>query len=149
MRIYPHQQNTGGFFVAVFDKVKPLTAADRVHEGNQVDAHDIQQSEANEEKLVEAVGGEQQEETTTPPSTTAESNTAEEGKVDETPGSKRPAEESSSKAEEAPVTKKQKQDVPKIEEAPFQLMTADNPDVQKLTYVLKKLIYRLITLLLS
>ncbi|KAG2219556.1 hypothetical protein INT45_013215 [Circinella minor] len=135
LRIYPHQQNTGGFFVAVFDKVKPLTAADRIHEGNQIDAHDIQESETNEEKLVEAVGGGEQEEEqdTTPPSTTAESTTAEEGKVDETPGSKRPAEESSSKAEEAPVTKKQKQDVPKIEEAPFQLMTADNPDVQKLT----------------
>lgn len=30
LRIYPHQQDTGGFFVAVFEKVAPLTATDRV-----------------------------------------------------------------------------------------------------------------------
>ncbi|KAI9252407.1 S-adenosyl-L-methionine-dependent methyltransferase [Phascolomyces articulosus] len=139
LRIYPHQQNTGGFFVAVFDKVKPLTAADRVHEGNQIDAHEIQQSETKEEELVEAVGGGDDEEVTTPqaeeqtttslPATTitAAEETAE-TKMDETPGSKRPAEESNNQAK-----KKQKQDVPKIQEAPFQLMAPDNPDVQKLT----------------
>ncbi|OAD02329.1 hypothetical protein MUCCIDRAFT_179535 [Mucor lusitanicus CBS 277.49] len=42
LRIYPHQQDTGGFFVAVFEKIKPLTAADRItlakQKGSQTDA---------------------------------------------------------------------------------------------------------------
>ncbi|KAJ1680129.1 tRNA (cytosine-5-)-methyltransferase ncl1 [Spiromyces aspiralis] len=29
LRIYPHQQNTGGFFVAVFEKVKPIAKLER------------------------------------------------------------------------------------------------------------------------
>ncbi|KAI9494607.1 S-adenosyl-L-methionine-dependent methyltransferase [Zychaea mexicana] len=29
LRIYPHLQNTGGFFVAVFDKVKPMSRSER------------------------------------------------------------------------------------------------------------------------
>ncbi|KAI9495549.1 S-adenosyl-L-methionine-dependent methyltransferase [Zychaea mexicana] len=138
LRIYPHQQNTGGFFVAVFDKVKPLTAADRVHEGkSDLDAHEMQQSEANEEKLVEAVGGGQEgEDQQQAVSATAEPSAAE-GNASETPGSKRPAEDVSSStnniAQQQPAVKKQKQDVPQIKEAPFQLMSPDNPDVNALT----------------
>ncbi|KAI9266718.1 S-adenosyl-L-methionine-dependent methyltransferase [Phascolomyces articulosus] len=29
LRIYPHLQNTGGFFVAVFDKIKPMSRSER------------------------------------------------------------------------------------------------------------------------
>ncbi|KAI8882372.1 S-adenosyl-L-methionine-dependent methyltransferase, partial [Backusella circina FSU 941] len=49
LRIYPHDQDTGGFFVAVFKKVKPLTVADRVmlakQEGKEVNADDIKEAE--------------------------------------------------------------------------------------------------------
>ncbi|KAI8144531.1 S-adenosyl-L-methionine-dependent methyltransferase [Fennellomyces sp. T-0311] len=111
LRIYPHQQNTGGFFVAVFDKVKPLTAADRVREGT-LDADKVQESEIKEEGLVEAVGE-------------AAESPAEET-TSETPGSKRPAEEP-----KAQPVKKIKQDVTQPKEAPFQLMDPTNSDVDE------------------
>ena len=114
LRIYPHQQNTGGFFVAVFDKVRPLTAADRVREGT-LESDRAEASEGQEEQLVEAVGE-------------AAESPAEE-LASETPGLKRAAEEP--KKDSKPV-KKLKQDVPQPKEAPFQLMDPANPDVDEI-----------------
>ncbi|KAG2222188.1 hypothetical protein INT45_014085, partial [Circinella minor] len=44
LRIYPHLQNTGGFFVAVFDKVKPISQSEREVEDIEEDVHDDYES---------------------------------------------------------------------------------------------------------
>ncbi|RCH86349.1 hypothetical protein CU098_004063 [Rhizopus stolonifer] len=113
LRIYPHQQDTGGFFVAVFEKVKPLTTADRLA---------LARLEGKETTPVAEMDTEVQEVVPTKRASVGE-------------------EESSSKKvktdEEEAVVKpyegKPKRDVPGIKEAPFEMMPADSPDLDEIT----------------
>ncbi|KAF7730854.1 tRNA (cytosine(34)-C(5))-methyltransferase [Apophysomyces ossiformis] len=126
LRIYPHEQDTGGFFVAVFEKVKPMTAADRAYlaktQGIQVDAEEVQAAEAADESLLKSVevpsseeqGGENLEET------------KEESQVEV------PSKRAVSDSKDSHIQKKPKKDVPGIKEAPFDLMQPDNPDITEI-----------------
>ncbi|KAI7880932.1 S-adenosyl-L-methionine-dependent methyltransferase [Lichtheimia hyalospora FSU 10163] len=52
LRIYPHLQDTGGFFVAVFEKVKPMsTAEERMHNtSTPVPQHTIEESDEQQKE---------------------------------------------------------------------------------------------------
>ncbi|CAO3616776.1 unnamed protein product [Mucor hiemalis] len=129
IRIYPHQQDTGGFFVAVFEKVKPLTATDRVclarSEGKSVAKDDVEaakkemEAEAKELEEEKAVSGEDE----VIPAKRASADPA----VDESANKK------AKLAEEKPFEGKPKRDVPGIKEAPFEMMLADSPDLAEIT----------------
>lgn len=82
IRIYPHLQNTGGFFIAVFEKVKSLTAA-----------------------------GTAEEEVAHVPEKRASPEVVESGRRE----------------------KRRRADVPRMKEAPFELMSPTNPDIDELT----------------
>lgn len=45
LRIYPHLQDTGGFFVAVFDKVKPMSTAEERMHSMSTPAHHVEENE--------------------------------------------------------------------------------------------------------
>ncbi|KAG0167013.1 tRNA (cytosine(34)-C(5))-methyltransferase [Apophysomyces sp. BC1034] len=125
LRIYPHDQDTGGFFVAVFEKVKPMTAADRAHlaktQGIQVKATEVKAAEEEDESLLKSV------EVATPEEEVEEKSEEKEGSEVEIP-SKRAASENGN----SHVQKKPKKDVPGIKEAPFELMQPTNPDISEI-----------------
>ncbi|KAI8330569.1 S-adenosyl-L-methionine-dependent methyltransferase [Chlamydoabsidia padenii] len=104
LRIYPHDQNTGGFFVAVFEKVKPMTLADQLtlKADDDVKETDLQAAEKEEEALIDSV-------------TEAIANL--------------PTEEYTPKPLAEPTTSK---DVYGKKEAPFDLMSPDNPDLSEI-----------------
>jgi 16S rRNA C967 or C1407 C5-methylase (RsmB/RsmF family) len=115
IRIYPHQQNTGGFFVAVFEKTEPLTAADRLYvakqEGQQVTEADV--AEADKEMATdEAIPSKRAHE--------EEDSSSKKLKTDE-------------EDEAKPYEGKPKRDVPGIKEAPYEMMNPDSSDLQEIT----------------
>ncbi|KAJ3181791.1 tRNA (cytosine(34)-C(5))-methyltransferase [Geranomyces variabilis] len=57
LRVYPHDQNTGGFFVAVLEKVKPFGALDRTDGLAREEVETIEKAEA--ERLEKEMGLEQ------------------------------------------------------------------------------------------
>lgn len=131
LRIYPHQQDTGGFFVAVFDKVKPMTAADKAKvaksHGEQVNEQEVEAAEAKEEILVKSVSKEEEDQETTTPKDEAAATPDNTSDNAEAIPTKR-ASQSGPKRE----SKRQRRDVRQRQEAPFELMPPDNPDVDEL-----------------
>ena len=131
LRIYPHQQDTGGFFVAVFDKVKPMTAADKAKmaksHGQQVNEEEVEAAEAKEENLVKSVSKEEEgdQETATPSKDEAAASDTPEN-AEAIPAKR--TNESNPKRE----SKRQRKDVRQRLEAPFELMAPDHPDVDEL-----------------
>ncbi|OBZ86764.1 tRNA (cytosine(34)-C(5))-methyltransferase [Choanephora cucurbitarum] len=113
LRIYPHQQDTGGFFVAVFEKVAPLTAADRIavalQEGQHINPVDEQKEKEEEMQL----------------DTTKRAN--EETVAEEEPSKKVKTEEIK------PFESKPKRDVPGIKEAPFEMLPSNSADLDEIT----------------
>ncbi|KAI7867502.1 S-adenosyl-L-methionine-dependent methyltransferase [Spinellus fusiger] len=133
LRIYPQDQNTGGFFVAVFEKVKPMTAADRIQlakrEGKEVDQAQVEAAEAKDADLLASVKTVVEE--------VAEEviSQAEDASVPaDTPSSEQVAVPVKRTSEEPadPQAKKVKADVPSVKEAPFDLMKPDNPDIDEI-----------------
>ncbi|CAO3612161.1 unnamed protein product [Mucor fragilis] len=134
LRIYPHQQDTGGFFVAVFEKIKPLTAADRItlakQKGNQVPEADVVEAE----KEMDIV----QEEIIPTKRASVDDAVAEEdaalAKKVKTDAATTTTEAADKEEEEAkPYESKPKRDVPGIKEAPFEMMAADSADLKEIT----------------
>jgi len=121
LRIYPHAQDTGGFFVAVFEKVSPMTGVDNAYiahtKGENIDTNQLLESEKKDEELLEKVAPakEEQEEA--------------DAEATEVP-SKRVAAEG-----EASASKRSKKvkDNEQLKEAPFELMAPDNPDILEST----------------
>ncbi|KAL0075394.1 S-adenosyl-L-methionine-dependent methyltransferase [Phycomyces blakesleeanus] len=122
LRIYPHDQDTGGFFVAVFEKVKPMTAADRAQiaksEGKEVSWAEVEKAEAEDASLLESVKAAAGEDVEVETETTG-------GEI--AIPVKRTLEDNQQKD-----AKKSKPDVPGIKEAPFDLMKPDNPDIDEI-----------------
>ncbi|KAK4520920.1 uncharacterized protein ATC70_006803 [Mucor velutinosus] len=133
LRIYPHQQDTGGFFVAVFEKIKPLTAADRItlakQKGNQVPEADVVEAEKEMDVVQEEIIPTKR---ASVDDAVAEEDaaTAKKVKTDATATT-----EAADKEEEEakPYESKPKRDVPGIKEAPFEMMAADSADLKEIT----------------
>ncbi|CAO3595496.1 unnamed protein product [Absidia cylindrospora] len=138
LRIYPHDQNTGGFFVAVFEKVKPMTVADRMtiakDHGKSLSTKDIQAAEVEDETLVKSISTD----ASSPPPTKVVEDTTDQGEqTPEIPGNDGDNESSipnkrvatSTESESATPAKKSKKDVDSKKEAPFAMMAPDNPDL--------------------
>ncbi|KAI9259870.1 S-adenosyl-L-methionine-dependent methyltransferase [Sporodiniella umbellata] len=115
LRIYPHQQNTGGFFVAVFEKVAPMTAADRISllkaEGKPIPSHVTEEEEKKVEEIPVKRSSETEEE-----SNVKKAKTEEEGEEELKLFSGKP-----------------KRDVFGIKEAPFEMMSSDCEDLKEIT----------------
>lgn len=133
LRIYPHQQDTGGFFVAVFDKVKPMTAADKAKvaksHGQQVNEQEVEAAEAKEENLVKSVSKEEEEEEEDQESPKEEAATP--AAVNDNNAEAIPAKRASGSGPKR-ESKRQRRDVRQRQEAPFELMAPDNPDVDEI-----------------
>lgn len=135
LRIYPHQQDTGGFFVAVFEKVKALTATDRVSlarmKGKKIVEADMEAAEKEMEIVQEEINA------------TTDSPSADEPTEEVIPTKRASVDGSeeviSKKAkthkdkEEKLFEGKPKRDVPGIKEAPFEMMPSDSPDLDEIT----------------
>jgi hypothetical protein len=123
IRIYPHQQDTGGFFVAVFEKVAPLTAADRVSlarlEGKAIAKDDVEAAKKEMEEAKEEVEAITSEETVPAKRSSVDSGDQVAKKV--------------KTIEEKPFESKPKRDVPGIKEAPFEMMPAESTDLKEIT----------------
>ncbi|KAJ8652087.1 hypothetical protein O0I10_012318 [Lichtheimia ornata] len=134
LRIYPHQQDTGGFFVAVFDKVKPMTAADKAKvaksHGQQVNEQEVEAAEAKEENLVKSVSKEEEEEEEDQESPKEEAATPA-AAADDNNAEAIPAKRASGSGPKR-ESKRQRKDVRQRQEAPFELMAPDNPDVDEI-----------------
>lgn len=130
LRIYPHQQDTGGFFVAVFDKVKPMTAADKAKvaksHGQKVNEQEVEAAEAKEENLVKSVSKEEEEEEESPKDEDDAAADDDNNNAEAIPAKR--ASGSGPKRE----SKRQRKDVRQRQEAPFELMAPDNPDVDEI-----------------
>jgi histone H3/H4 len=136
IRIYPHQQDTGGFFVAVFEKIKPLTAADRLRlaraKGKAVADADI---EAAKKEMDEA---KEEADAMIAESTNEEVVPAKRASVDgedvaALAAKKVKTSNTDDEAEKKPFEGKPKRDVPGIKEAPFEMMPANSPDLDEIT----------------
>ncbi|CAO3611220.1 unnamed protein product [Cunninghamella echinulata] len=129
LRIYPQDQNTGGFFVAVFEKVKPMTAADRMsiakEQGKPLSHAEIENAQAKDETLVKSIN----EEISTPPSTTEQESTIDDENNNDTSSVPSKRNSDNTNAEPSNANKKVKKDVNQIKEAPFDMMAVDNPDL--------------------
>lgn len=129
LRIYPHDQDTGGFFVAVFEKTKPMTGIDNAflahQQGLNVDENEILESEKKDEELLESIAP-KEEETEEAQSTQEEKSetVAEIDVKDVDLPSKRAVGES---APNKPSKKARSMDT--LNEAPFELMSPDNEDI--------------------
>lgn len=132
LRIYPHQQDTGGFFVAVFDKVKPMTAADKAKvaksHGQKVNEQEVEAAEAKEENLVKSVSKEEEEDQESPKDEDAAAAPADD---DNNNAEAIPAKRASGSGPKR-ESKRQRKDVRQRQEAPFELMAPDNPDVDEI-----------------
>jgi hypothetical protein len=127
MRIYPHEQDTGGFFVAVFEKVSPMTGADTAYIAHMkgdatVKEEELIESEKKDEELLKNVGPEEDENDTAPATP--------EVKEDVEVPSKRAAAEGDDTT--LKPTKKAKESEG-LKEAPFELMSPDSEDVVEAT----------------
>ncbi|ORX42903.1 S-adenosyl-L-methionine-dependent methyltransferase [Hesseltinella vesiculosa] len=125
LRIYPHDQDTGGFFVAVFEKVKPMTAADRVvlarEKGETLTKDDIQAAEAQDASVVESVNVDS-------PSPSGDTPENDEVAIEDETSSV-PKKRHSDLPEGVP--KKIKQDISAPKEAPFELIDGTNENVEE------------------
>ncbi|KAG2194054.1 hypothetical protein INT47_008138 [Mucor saturninus] len=137
IRIYPHQQDTGGFFVAVFEKVAPLTATDRVSlarmQGKAIAESDMEAAKKELEdakKEAEIIESETiEEETVSPPAKRASVDNG-----TEVAPKKAKKEEEENKDEEKKLFEgKPKRDVPGIKEAPFEMMPSNSADLEEIT----------------
>ncbi|KAG1446500.1 hypothetical protein G6F56_009548 [Rhizopus delemar] len=109
IRIYPHQQNTGGFFVAVFEKVAPMTAADRLSIA-KAQGKPLEEVEKEEEK--EEIPAKRS-------SDTEDENATKKAKTDE---------------DEIKLFEgKPKRDVFGIKEAPFEMVPTNSDDLKEIT----------------
>ncbi|SAM02707.1 hypothetical protein [Absidia glauca] len=137
LRIYPQDQNTGGFFVAVFEKVKPMTVADRMtvakDQGQSLSSTDIEAAQVKDDTLVKSITTDED----APAAAVADNDdaaTESQGEkstvVSEGDDASIPSKRTAG-TEDAPAqpTKKAKKDVQAKKEAPFDLMAADNPDL--------------------
>lgn len=134
IRIYPHQQDTGGFFVAVFEKVAPLTATDRVSlariEGKAIAEADVEAAKKEMEdakKEAEAIEGEATDanaEDIAPPAKRASVD----GEIEVAPKKAKTNDEEKKLFEGKP-----KRDVPGIKEAPFEMMPYNSADLDEIT----------------
>ncbi|KAI9287495.1 S-adenosyl-L-methionine-dependent methyltransferase [Umbelopsis sp. AD052] len=127
VRIYPHEQDTGGFFVAVFEKVAPMTGADTAYMAHMkgdtiVKEDELIESEKKEEELLENVGPKEDESSTAPATP--------EVKEDVEVPSKRAAAEGE---ETAAKPNKKAKESEGLKEAPFELMSPDSEDVVEAT----------------
>lgn len=142
LRIYPHDQDTGGFFVAVFEKIKPLTTADRLSlarlKGKAASDADIEAAKKEMTEAKEEADAMVAESTTTTgeeliPAKRASIDGKEEAlaakKVKTSDEKKSDGEETENK----PYEGKPKRDVPGIKEAPFEMMPANSPDLDEIT----------------
>lgn len=138
LRIYPQDQNTGGFFVAVFEKVKPMTVADRMtvakDQGQSLSSTDIEAAQVQDETLVKSITTDEDVSTAATAATATDAATeSQDGKtpvISEGDDSAIPSKRTAA-TEDAPAqpTKKAKKDVQAKKEAPFDLMAPDNPDL--------------------
>ncbi|ORX99070.1 S-adenosyl-L-methionine-dependent methyltransferase [Basidiobolus meristosporus CBS 931.73] len=126
VRVYPHLQNTGGFFVAVFKKTSPLTAVDRA-------AEDRISESAEATPAPDAVDAEGEESI---PQKRAHEETQEDGSNEEEAEAKR------AKTEDVDPTKEASEDEAKpvevdlksknegrINENPFIIMESNSEDI--------------------
>ncbi|KAI8379664.1 S-adenosyl-L-methionine-dependent methyltransferase [Radiomyces spectabilis] len=125
LRIYPHQQDTGGFFVAVFEKVKPMTNLDRIRQAKneQMESSEAEAAEAQDEQLVDSLN-QAAEEPDQPAEASVPAKRASD--VDQEAEKKLKTDDGTS------APQKVKKDVPGIKEAPFELMKTDNPDIDEI-----------------
>lgn len=141
LRIYPHQQDTGGFFVAVFEKIKPLTAADRItlakQKGNKVPEADVVEAEKEMDIVQEEIIPTKRASVDDADEAVAEQDAAtKKAKTDTTINTtEETAAAVTDKEEEEikPYESKPKRDVPGIKEAPFEMMAADSADLKEIT----------------
>ncbi|CEG82204.1 hypothetical protein RMATCC62417_16312 [Rhizopus microsporus] len=119
IRIYPHDQNTGGFFVAVFEKVGALSAADRI-------------AAKEDKKEIEVDMGEEKEEIVPSKRSSPENDSNDEGEG-ATKKAKTEDEADEEEEEVKPYEGKPKKDVPGIKEAPFELVPSDSEDLKDIT----------------
>ncbi|KAI8982274.1 S-adenosyl-L-methionine-dependent methyltransferase [Mycotypha africana] len=142
LRIYPHLQDTGGFFVAVFEKVGPLTPADRLklarQLGQEVTEKEVKEAEKKEQEEEEktAMDDDNVGEEVTPSKRGSQSSDTEDlpskkAKTDSTNAQEEKDEEEDDFVK--PYEGKPKKDVPGIKEAPFELMHPDSPDFDIIT----------------
>ncbi|CAO0800591.1 unnamed protein product [Mucor circinelloides] len=137
LRIYPHQQDTGGFFVAVFEKIKPLTAADRItlarEKGNKVPEADVEEAEKEMEIIQEEIIPTKR--ASVDDDAAAVEEDAASAKKLKTDATTTTTTDTADKEEEEvkPYESKPKRDVPGIKEAPFEMMAADSADLKEIT----------------
>ncbi|KAL1928499.1 hypothetical protein VTP01DRAFT_2855 [Rhizomucor pusillus] len=112
IRIYPHLQDTGGFFVAVFEKVKPMTQAERMMQEGNGDQQEqlVVEKEPELAETPEDDGAE-----------TAGSSSNQDETTNVVVPSKRPA--SVSTASDSRASK----------EAPFELLSPDSPELAEIS----------------
>lgn len=134
LRIYPHQQDTGGFFVAVFEKIKPLTAADRItlakQKGSQVPEADVVEAEKEMDIVQEEIIPTKR---ASVDDAAAEEDAVSAKKVKTDAPSTTEAADDKEEEEAKPYESKPKRDVPGIKEAPFEMMAADSADLKEIT----------------
>ncbi|KAI7901521.1 S-adenosyl-L-methionine-dependent methyltransferase [Cokeromyces recurvatus] len=141
IRIYPHHQDTGGFFVAVFEKVKPLTAADRISlarsQGKNVSQNDVEEAKKEMDVVEDKEGNVALNDMDEVIPTKRTSTDKEEGDHVEEGSVKKIKTDKTEEEEEEKVIKpyegKPKKDVPGIKEAPFEMMPSNSNDLDEIT----------------
>ncbi|GAA5807848.1 hypothetical protein MFLAVUS_001227 [Mucor flavus] len=138
IRIYPHQQDTGGFFVAVFEKVAPLTATDRVSlarmEGKAIADADLEEAKKEMEITASETAAAESPESPEATAGSEEVIPAKRASVDEGGEAEVATKKvKTGKGEEKLFEGKPKRDVPGIKEAPFEMMSPTSPDLDEIT----------------
>ncbi|KAI9476061.1 MAG: S-adenosyl-L-methionine-dependent methyltransferase [Benjaminiella poitrasii] len=136
IRIYPHHQDTGGFFVAVFEKIKPLTAADRINlarlQGKNISENDVEEAKKEMEIVKDdennAITG---DEVIPTKRVSADNDEQEEASVKKVKTDKDEDEDEEKTIK--PYEGKPKRDVPGIKEAPFEMMASNATDLDEIT----------------
>jgi hypothetical protein len=127
LRIYPHEQDTGGFFVAVFEKTKPMTGIDNAfiahQKGLNVDENEILESEKKDEELLESIAPKEEENEEDQSIQPEESETVVKAEDIDLPSKRAVGENAPNK----PSKKAKSMDT--LNEAPFELMSPDNEDI--------------------
>ncbi|KAI8342302.1 S-adenosyl-L-methionine-dependent methyltransferase [Chlamydoabsidia padenii] len=133
LRIYPHDQNTGGFFVAVFEKVKPMTVADRMSvakdHGQSLSKTDIETAQVKDETLVKSITTDADTTNDTATTDATKTQDASQSTSNDDKDSSVPSKRTATNEEPAKPTKKSKKDVQAMKEAPFDMMAPNNPDL--------------------
>ncbi|KAI8886813.1 S-adenosyl-L-methionine-dependent methyltransferase [Backusella circina FSU 941] len=114
LRVYPQDQNTGGFFIAVFSKVKSMTMTDRIR-NNEVPLPTMEEMNKYEEEdvvFVKSIGSRV-------------------GLISEEEKERKEAKTVEHKSSTNP--NKPKREVRGIKESPFDLVSSDNPDIDEVS----------------